>query len=221
MTRCTTRLRVPIWNCDRCCTPHKCHKDFASTSQKQGSPHFTSSLSWPDHRVVHTEDQDGIGRRPGFGYPFVPIPRVQGALRVEAQRHFVDRLQGTAPCLHKKLLRDLCVHEVVLAYRLADVRLRSEDVRKRQELTADVQHSLQLSQEEIIGAVTSDDDAMHRLHALTVAFENVGVVTFAKAKQIGGVWGRRSLGLLARDDNRRMQTVTLAFIVMADEKIRR
>ena len=69
---------------------------------------------------------------------------------------------------HKKflerLIRDLIVNEVVLPYRLEEIRLLSEDVVQKPGLSPTAEMLLKISQEEVPATVTAEDDATNRIH---------------------------------------------------------
>ena len=126
---------------------------------------------------------------------------------------------------HKKflerLIRDLTVNEVVLPYRLGEIRLRSEDVVQKPGLSPTAEMLLKISQEEVPASVTAEDDAINRIHALFMALEYVNVVSYAKYKRDGDTHVGGSLDYLAELERRRRDTPGLQFLLLADERIRR
>ena len=121
---------------------------------------------------------------------------------------------------HKKflerLIRDLTVNEVVLPYRLGEIRLRSEDVVQKPGLSPTAEMLLKISQEEVPASVTAEDDATNRIHALFMALEYVNVVSYAKYKRDGDTHVGGSLDYLAELERRRRDTPGLQFLLLAD-----
>ena len=120
----------------------------------------------------------------------------------------------------ERLIRDLTVNEVVLPYRLGEIRLRSEDVVQKPGLSPTADMLLKISQEEVPASVTAEDDATNRIHALFMALEYVNVVSYAKYKRDGDTHVGGSLDYLAELERRRRDTPGLQFL-LADERMRR
>ena len=119
------------------------------------------------------------------------------------------------------LIRDLTVKEVVLPYRLGEIRLRSEDVVQKPGLSPTAEMRLNISQEKVPASVTTENDAINRIHALFMAIEYVNVVACAKYKRDGDSLVGGSLDYLAELERRRRVTPGLQFVQLADEHMRR
>ena len=133
------------------------------------------------------------------------IPEVPVTQYLEYRAQFVARHRDVMLCDYKephkrfveRLLRDLCVHELVLPYKRGEIRLKCEDVVQKPGLTASADLLVQISREEVPTAVTSDEDAWNRIHVFFVALEYVGILTYARASDTGDLHGRE-LGLHVR-----------------------
>ena len=79
------------------------------------------------------------------------------------------------------------MHELVLPYRLGEIRLQSEHAVQKPGLTASADLLVQISRKEVPTAVTSDGDACDRIYAFSVVLEYVGL-TYARASSNNGIF---------------------------------
>ena len=91
---------------------------------------------------------------------------------------------------HKKLiermLRDQIIHDVIPAYNIGEMKLRSETVVHKANLMHTANLLLQVSKEEQPVAVSSEADAINRVTAFLMALEYLGVMTYSKVTKVNG-----------------------------------
>ena len=120
----------------------------------------------------------------------------------------------------ERVIRDLSVHLVVPAYELGEIRLRSETIVQTSGLAQTPEHLLQVAKIDQPVSVSMEEDAVSRIHALYMTLEYLGVVGFELLSSASGTSHGGPLTYMQELEKRRRETPGLAFVVIADKKIR-
>ena len=117
---------------------------------------------------------------------------------------------------HKKfierMLRDQIMHDVIPAYKIGEMKLRSETVVHKANLTHTADLLLQVSKEEQPVAVSSEADAINQVTAFFMALKDLGVMTHSKFTKVNGKITGGALSYLGELEKR---------MVLADETFRK
>ena len=123
------------------------------------------------------------------------------------------------------MIRDFLVHRVLPPYELGEIRLRSETIVQRPWPAVSAEHLLRTVKVDEPAAVTLEDDALSRIHALMMSLEFLGHLRYGgflygKEQGPGEVSGG-SKEYMQEIDNRRRETPGLQWIVNVDRKFRK
>ena len=121
----------------------------------------------------------------------------------------------------ERMARDVAVHSKIFNYPLGEVRLRFEEVKTRPVFSETAEHLLQVAKEDCPTFITSEENAMQRLHTLCVGLEYVGIMSFFRGAQgSDGRWIGGSLTCLQQMEERRHSTSGVQFVVLTEKLIR-
>ena len=104
------------------------------------------------------------------------------------------------------MLRDRIIHDVIPAYKRGELKLLSETVVHKANLTHTADLLLQVSKEEQPAAVSSEADAINRVTAFFMALEYLGVMTYSKFTKVNGKITGGELSYLGELEKRRQST---------------
>ena len=118
----------------------------------------------------------------------------------------------------ERMIRDFLVHRVLPPYELGEIRLRSETIVQRPGLAVSAEHLLRTAKVDEPAAVTLEDDALSRIHALMMSLEFLGHLRYG-----GFLYGKEQGPgeVSGGSDNRRRETPGLQWIVNVDRKFRK